>query len=138
MKTIYVNDFYYLIVFKDNTRIRSNCNGIPMYQYGELPEMSKTEYSGENVFYELVNQLHISAFKNLLTGREYIFDYRFDRKIYKDKLKSFEVINHYKDINKPVISKLQDDLGFYKYSELVFDRQQELMSMLSKESSYDR
>ena len=130
MKTIYINDLYYQITLKDNTSIRSYSCGTPMYQYGELPEVNKKEYSGEDVFYDLANKLHDNILKNLITGREYIYNYIFDRKIYKDEVKSFEEINCYKKVDKPKISKLQNDLGFYKYSELVFDREMELKNML--------
>lgn len=130
MKTIYINDFYYMLTFNDNTCIRSFFNGRPIYQYGELPEIKRKEYNDKNAFYELANLLNTPIHRKFLTGREYINDCCFNKIIFKDDLKSFEAINDYKIIEKPNISHLENDLGFYKYSELVFDREMELRTML--------
>ena len=50
--------------------------------------------------------------------------------VYKDSLKAVEIEHVYKIVDNPRIEWLDKDLGFKGYSELVFDREQELKSMM--------
>ena len=75
--------------------------------------------------------------QTLFRKRLYIYDYTlgdsdFGQRIYKDEVKSFVVRYNYKIITNPSIKRLQSDLDFYTYSQLVFDREHELKGMLNK------
>lgn len=50
--------------------------------------------------------------------------------VYKDQLEAFDVEHVYETVENPIIEYLQKDLGFKGYSQLVFDREQELKNML--------
>ena len=44
--------------------------------------------------------------------------------------KAFEIEHIYEVVENPIIEQLEKDLGFKGYSQLVFDREQELKNML--------
>ena len=50
--------------------------------------------------------------------------------VYKDELEAFEIKHIYEVVENPIIEQLEKDLGFKGYSQLVFDREQELKNML--------
>ena len=52
--------------------------------------------------------------------------------VYKDSLKAVEIHHIYEVVDNPIIEYLEKDLGFKGYSELVFDREQELKNMMLK------
>ena len=52
--------------------------------------------------------------------------------VYKDSLKAVEIHHIYEVVDNPTIEYLEKDLGFKGYSELVFDREQELKNMMLK------
>ena len=109
----------------------------PIYYYGEVPEDSEDIFDNkETVFEKLIEKLEFVPKyiieKTLFKKREYINVYGFNGRIYKDKLVSFKISHTYTTIDNPRIEWLENDLGFKGYSELVFDREQELKSMMTK------
>ena len=107
-----------------------------LYQYGEVPNEKIIEFDNS---YEPLDNLALLMLKpiyqTLFKKRSYIYDYdNEDRlyRIYEDTIKSFVVKNNYKIITNPSINRLQSDLDFYTYSQLVFDRERELKGMLNK------
>lgn len=52
---------------------------------------------------------------------------QFSQRIYKDELLAFDIQHKYEIVDNPQINLLERDLGFDGYSELVFDREHELM-----------
>ena len=111
------------------------CDGRSMYHYGEVPkDITDVFDDKEMVFEKLIEKLGYSSEykgeKTLFKKREYINQYGFNGRIYKDKLVSFEISHTYTVIDNPRIKWLENDLGFKWYIELIFDREQELKSMM--------
>lgn len=52
-------------------------------------------------------------------------------RLYKDELISFYVVDEYDVVKKPSNDKLRKDLNFYDYTQLIFDRERELKSILT-------
>lgn len=110
-----------------------------VYFYGEVPENYTEKYNNEEtVFNELAKRVgYINDFKGLKTfwkKRVYLDLFPLGKGIvYKDSLKAVEIHHIYEAVDNPTIEYLEKDLGFKGYSELVFDREQELKSMMLKE-----
>lgn len=109
-----------------------------IYHYGEVPEnYVEKYYNEETVFRDLANKV---GYQDDFEGYKTLFDKKlrldlFPLKqgiVYKDALKAFEVEHIYEIVENPEIKWLEEDLGFKGYSELVFDREQELKSMMTK------
>ena len=66
----------------------------------------------------------------LFTQRKYLNYENLTGKVYEDDFDYLEVMSKYTVIDNPRIELLQKDLGFKGYSELVFDREQELKRMM--------
>ena len=118
MKSVYIKTTTIEITLTNgNTIVKDDYNPLGfmryMYQYGEVPSDTATEYNDTD--------------KILTLG-----DSDFGQRIYKDEVKSFVVRYNYKIITNPSIKRLQSDLDFYTYSQLVFDREHELKGMLNK------
>lgn len=109
-----------------------------IYHYGEAPENhSEKYYTEESVFNDLISRIGyengFEGYKTFFTKRLYINLFPLKQGIvYKDSLKAFEVEHIYEIVENPKIKWLEEDLGFKGYSELVFDREQELRSMMIK------
>lgn len=108
------------------------------YQYGEVPENYIEKYDNEEtVFEDLAKRIgYIDGFKGEKTfWRKRVYLELFPIGVgivYKDSLKAVEIEHIYKVEDNPRIDWLESDLGFKGYSELVFDREQELKSMMVK------
>lgn len=106
------------------------------YLYGKVPQNYIEKYDNEEtVFYDLAKRLgYLDKFKGHKTfwkKRLYLDLFPMCRGIvYKDSLKAVEIEHIYKIEDNPRIEWLEKDLGFKGYSELVFDREQELKSMM--------
>ena len=152
MKTVYkATNHIITIYFKDGTSISKDFadsfHGRFKYQYGELPKNEFEEYTGteDEVWAALLKRSNYTdKYKGDVTifkKRRYLPDVNIDliwinKRIYKDELLKFTIEIKYKDYsnNLPSIETLEKDLGFKDYSEFVFMREQELKSMLLKNS----
>lgn len=106
------------------------------YSYGEVPEnYTETFDNPDTVFQDLINR---SGFVNGYQGSKTFWKKRIYCElfplgqgiVYKDSLRAFKIIHTYEIVDNPRIDWLEYDLGFKGYSELVFDREQELKQML--------
>ena len=108
------------------------------YRYGEVPENYVEKYDNEEtVFRDLAKIIgYVDGFKGAKTfwkKRVYLELFPIGKGIvYKDSLKAVKIEHVYKVEDNPRIEWLEEDLGFKGYSELVFDREQELKSMMVK------
>ena len=55
----------------------------------------------------------------------------FGKKIFMDQLIGWEIRDIYQTVENPDLFLLQRDLRFKEYSQLIFDREQELRSILN-------
>ena len=105
------------------------------YYYDEIPSNKFEEYSGEDVWEKFLKAAHYeSGFKGHKTRfkkRIYADGYPIiNEYIFKDELLKFTIETIYEIVENPSIKDLQDDLGFMGYSELVFNREQELRKLM--------
>lgn len=110
------------------------------YKYGEIPDDYTEDSINEEeiVFYYLHTRLEsligmpIQIHETFWGTRNYFQIPYSKRKIYKDELMAFNMEHNYYVIDfKSLPTKfLENELSFNDYSELVFDREQELKSML--------
>ena len=109
-----------------------------IYKYGEVPQNYIEKYDNEEtVFGELAKKTGcIDDFRGSKTfwkKRVYLDLFPIGKGIvYKDSLKAVEIHHIYEVVDNPTIEYLEKDLGFKGYSELVFDREQELKNMMLK------
>ena len=109
-----------------------------LYKYGEIPENYAEKFDNEKtVFYDFAKRIgYTDDFKGLKTfwkKRVYLDLFPLGKGIvYKDSLKAVEIHHIYEVVDNPIIEYLEKDLGFKGYSELVFDREQELKNMMLK------
>lgn len=136
MKRVYVCTTIISLNINGKWITKKQMVGRPKYQYGEKPvNHFKVFDNEETVFEDLINILQYeSGFKGYRTfwrKRLYIDLYPFsDDVCYKDSLKEFKVDYFYETVENPIIKYLEEDLGFMGYSELVFDREQELKRLM--------
>lgn len=138
-------------VYIHKTNVRLNINGEwvkvenvmgigsrYIYLYGEVPQNYIEKYDNEEtVFEDLAKRIGyvkgFNGYKTFWKKRIYLDLFPMCRGIvYKDSLKAVEIEHVYKIEDNPRIEWLEQDLGFKGYSELVFDREQELKSMMVK------
>jgi len=120
---------------KNGKKIISNSderNGRYVYLYNYKPNNNIEEIKR---FKELLVKMgYIEEFNGYTTKfskRKYIDDYHYFKiRLYEDEFDYITIQHIYKTIEKPDIKQLIKDLDFYKYSELVFDRERELREML--------
>ena len=136
-------------VYIHKTNVRLNINGEwvkvenvmgigsrYIYLYGEVPQNYIEKYDNEEtVFEDLAKRIgyvkEFNGYKTFWKKRIYLDLFPMCRGIvYKDSLKAVEIEHIYKIEDNPRIEWLEKDLGFKGYSELVFDREQELKSMM--------
>ena len=109
-----------------------------IYKYGEIPENYTEKFDNEKtVFYDFAKRIgYTDDFKGSKTfwkKRVYLDLFPLGKGIvYKDSLKAVEIHHIYEVVDNPIIEYLEKDLGFKGYSELVFDREQELKNMMLK------
>lgn len=111
--------------------IESEHYGEMNYRYGYLPDNSHTVFSKtnvDNVFVALCNMFDIPFFsENNHPKRKYIYlDCYLNQKVYEDELVSFSVTKQYAVLTDESINFLQEHLTFDDYTQLIFDRENEL------------
>lgn len=138
MRVVYIEKIYDQVKIKSNKpcEIRTveiqHSYGRPRYNYGDLPK-NYAEELGEGR----------EGYFNLILSRCYWRDHTFFRdrdylgsnngiRIYEDEFISAKRFYEYKVVDNPIIKYLEEDLGFEGYSELVFDREQELKKLTMK------
>ena len=139
MKEVYITDRIINLNINGEWITKRPIPGRPQYQYGEKPQnYFKLFNNEETVFEDLINILRyvggVKVYKTFLRKRSYIDLFPFEEGIiYKDSLKEFKINYFYETVKNPIIKYLEEDLGFMGYSELVFDREQELKELIIKE-----
>ena len=132
MKKVFTRGFEVIMTLQNGGTISYTSDGIggrACYIYDELPnEETVIIDNPDDVWDYLLTKCHFVERKTLFSKKPYI-DYN-GKKIYKGEIVSrseryFPII-----VENPKIEYLQKDLGFYGYSQLVFDREQELKEML--------
>lgn len=136
MKTVYIHKRYLHLKIKGIWKYADDIDGRYVYLYGELPQNRVEQFRNKNtVFLELIKQCR---YTDDFTGCETFWRKRIyvdlfplaNGIVYKDQLEAFDVEHVYETVENPIIEYLQKDLGFKGYSQLVFDREQELKNML--------
>lgn len=136
MKEVYISDHILNLNINGKWITKESICGRPIYQYGEKPANHfKLFNNEETVFENLINVVgYESGFKGYKTfwrKRLYVNLFPFAEGIvYKDSLKEFKIDYFYETVENPIIKYLEEDLGFMGYSELVFDREQELKRLM--------
>lgn len=111
-----------------------------VYEYGEVPldhyEVNLEDVDKDVMFKEVIKLGYypedFCGSKTLFKKRIYVYLYDYDTRIYKDKLGGIQVEHKYYIAKNPNIEWLKKDLRFNGYSQLVFDREQELKKMLEE------
>lgn len=138
MKKVYIHKTIIKLNINGEWETVNNTDGRYMYKYGEVPENYTEKFDNEEtVFYELAKKTgYMDNFKGSKTfWKKRVYLDLFPLKpgiVYKDSLKAVEIHHIYEIVDNPIIEFLKKDLGFKGYSELVFDREQELKSMMLK------
>lgn len=136
MKEVYIADYILNLNINGKWITKKSICGRPIYRYGEKPaNYSKVFNNEETVFEDLIKILGyksgFNGYKTFWKKRLYINLFPTAQGIvYKNSLKEFKVDYFYKTIENPIIEFLEKDLGFMGYSELVFDREQELKRLM--------
>ena len=140
MKAVYIHKIITEININGEWETVDNkfIGGRYIYKYGEIPENYTEKFDNEEtVFYDFAKRIgYTDDFKGLKTfwkKRVYLDLFPLGNGIiYKDSLKAAEIHHIYEVVDNPTIEYLEKDLGFKGYSELVFDREQELKNMMLK------
>lgn len=129
MKVVFKAKNKYIFHLKDGTTVESKYQfGRSIYQYDEVPQDKTIIYkTWEEV---RKNTLYHWFDTTLFSRRKYLNYDNLPRKVYEDEFDYLEINISYKIVDNPNIKMLQEDLGFKGYSELVFDREQELRRMM--------
>lgn len=136
MKDIYTYKIEVYVNLKNGDNIFVPQRWRSAYQYGNMPKNQEVKISGEdNCFNYLKTFMLCPNDVTFFRHREYIF-VRIDspirnfKKVYKSQIDSVLVSYYYTKIEEPRMEYLKNDLGFYTYSQLIFDREQDLKEML--------
>lgn len=138
-------------VYQQKTKIKLNLvnrdtlqyEDVSNLRYGEVPKnkqyvrnFDSTEFESE-YFKELYSEFcnfryeRFQMWKTLFKKRLYIEDlFYHERRIYKDRIVSCEYEKTYEIVSNATTKQLKEDLTFNEYSELVFDREQELKKLI--------
>lgn len=111
-----------------------NMFGRNCYLYGEIPECKEIKLTLSE-YIDMDNRLfHVKSGRTFFKRRMYeIFhSYPNNIRIYSDEIDSIVIKKGCKLVENPRIEWLEKDLGFKGYSELVFDREQELKKLMMK------
>lgn len=148
MRTVYTHDVEWRIYLLDGSVIKKNpfrnSYSRLVYKYGEKPENKIEEHcvkkldnkdEQSRVFEELIRTMQ---FETEYHGHHTLFKKRlflesgwFGKKIFMDQLIGWEIRDIYQTVENPDLFLLQRDLRFKEYSQLIFDREQELRSILN-------
>lgn len=137
MKAVYREDVFYYVHLKDGTILTdSKYDGwtFRRWTYGEVPkDYVKTYTDKECIFDDLLKEIGYvddwDGLKTFFSKRRFIRR-DFEKRVYEDEIDYFEVKYKYTIYKNPSTNWLQKNLGFTEYSELVFDREQELKAVL--------
>lgn len=145
MKAVYERKIDIEIILNDDTNVivKSDfLSGRYTYLYGELPEEHFESFSIYGKYNEDAKELCdkfyvlLENYKGGLFKKQYYIRARTSYcnwiTIPINNVKFVNVKNYCKVVENPKIKWLEEDLGFKGYSELVFDREQELKSLLLK------
>ena len=136
MKAVYTHLRTWTIRLKDKRTLSYSTYSVngKYYHYGEIPDNHIEDFiSQETVFDDLIRTLYAyGSDRTIFKKREYLNIVQFNERIYKDELLSFDIQHKFEIVDNPKIDLLERDLGFRGYSELVFDREQELRNMVVK------
>lgn len=148
MRTVYTHDVEWRIYLTNGKIIKANPyrgnHYRPAYNYGEQPGnnieehcVKKSDDKNEQarIFEELILTMGFEkgyhGHQSLFRKRRFLESCWFGKKIFMDELIGWEIRNTYQIVENPSMSFLQKDLLFKEYSQLIFDQEQELRSMLS-------
>lgn len=131
MKAVYIHKIRLHFKVNGIWKYASNFFDGYTYLYGEVPENTVDKFANKDAeFSELVKFCgYTDGCKTFWRKRVYIPIA--NKRIYKDELEDLEMEHIYTIVKNPTIEKLERDLGFKGYSQLVFDREQELKNMLN-------
>lgn len=143
-RKIYTHDRYIKYLLIGGTIGKITRSGELRYFYGEVPQ-DNYEYYDKNNTIELFDALlrtvgyYFSINQTLIGKRIYMSNDSWlspwylegTERLYKDELISFYVADEYDIVEKPSNQKLKKELNFYDYTQLIFDREQELKSILT-------
>lgn len=136
MRAVYIHKVYLHLKTNGLWKYVDDNVGRYVYLYGEVPENKVEKFENKNtVFSDLIKKIgyneNFQGNKTFWKKRIYILLFPLAREIvYKDELEAFELEHIYEVVENPDIELLKKDLGFKGYSQLIFDREQELKSML--------
>lgn len=133
MKAVYIHRTYMHLKINGIWKYARSFGVRHVYFYGEVPENKVDKFTNKDtVFSEFVkagSYAHsFTVYKTFWRKRFYI--QLANERVYKDELEEFEIQHVYEIVENPIIEKLERDLGFKGYSQLVFDREQELKNKL--------
>ena len=140
MKAVYIHKIYFHLQINGIWKYVDINGDRYLYLYGDVPENKVEEFKNKDtVFSELIKR---SGYIDDFTGYKTFWRKRFyidllpfaSERVYKDELEAFEIEHIYEIVENPIIEQLEKDLGFKGYSQLVFDREQELKNMLISKS----
>lgn len=129
-KQVYIQKTRVEIFLKDGTKINTTpyyYGGSQYYSYGCLPNDEQYEYG----FDKFTKVFSLLIDKTLFRKREYVNYSWIGKRIYKENFDKAVITIEYKVVDEPRIDWLQK-LGFNLYSELVFNRENELRKLLVK------
>lgn len=146
MRTVYTHNRQWRIYFKDGSVIKASLlrdsHNRLAYSYGEKPVNRIEEHCVKTVddkneqariFEELIQKMGFEkgyhGHKSWFKKRPYLENIWFGKKIFRDEIIGWEIWDTYQTVENPEMCFLQKDLSFNEYSQLIFDREQELRSM---------
>ena len=137
MKGVYTKYIELKVLLKNGREYHfssDNMFGRSGYLYGEVPECKEIKLTLSEYMNKDNRIFHVKSGRTLFKRRTYevFHSYPNDVRIYSDEIDSIVINNGYKLIENPRIEWLEKDLGFKGYSELVFDREQELKKLMMK------
>lgn len=136
MRELYRCSITYTVHLKSSNRKLSD-SWCKRYCYGNKPQDETEIYYEWDDMLKRLRYIEFTGNKTLFKKRLYIEDEHFNfKRIYKDDFYKFVAKVKYESIpieKYPPIETLERDLGFKGYSQLVFDRENELRGTLLNE-----
>ena len=137
MKQVFTKSMDIEIRLKDGRIIRTGSHafrGRYIYHYAEPEDKVETIFSDfeqylaeRGLLYSIPKRHNGRNLLRILCAQETI------AKIYEDEIALIAVFHHTKVVDNPKWEFLTKDLGFNELTELLYNREQELKSMLTKE-----
>lgn len=137
MKAVYIHKVYIHLKINGIWKYAPEAAGRYIYLYGEVPENKVDKFTNKDTvfseFTKIEGYAHVFTTHKIF-GKKRSYIPITNGRIYEDELEEFEIQHIYEIVENPTIELLEKDLGFKGYSQLVFDREQELKNMLISES----